>query len=675
MTTISNKAIRLTKLLALLLSALLAVSIPFGYVIMSYEHQSAVLETEAEATASRVSELISANPENWRYEQPRLEALLYHRPTDFQEEIRRVIDENGAVLVQSAAGLPSPLITRSHALYDSGRVVARIDISRSLRPNLINALVLGFLGIALGSGSFLLLRVFPLRALNEALKSLQESEDKFRAIASTAADAIIVMNNRGRISYWNAAAAKMFGYTPQEILGKELHALLAPSMYRDPFEKGFEHFAETGRGPAVGAAREFTALRKDGTEFPMEVSTSAVELAGEWHAVGIVRDITERKKTETELLKLEKLESIGVLAGGIAHDFNNLLTVILGNISLAQLDVEEPAKLTPRLGDVEKAVLTARELTRQLLTFAKGGAPIKKTSSLREIVGQSCSFSLSGSNVKCNFSFAEDLMPSDVDAGQISQVMQNLIINAAQAMPHGGAINVACSNVVVGPGDSLPLSAGPHIKISIQDQGIGIPNENLSKIFDPYFTTKPTGSGLGLATSYSIIHKHGGFIGVESEPGAGSVFHVYLPASLKQLPVPAAETREVTMTGGKGRVLVMDDEEAVRKVAGQMLTVLGYEPILARDGAEALEQYRNALQAGRPVDAVIMDLTIPGGMGGKDAIGKVLEFDPQARVIVASGYSNDPVMAEFRSHGFKGVMAKPFTLNSFSKVLSRVMME
>jgi PAS domain S-box-containing protein len=673
MTTINKKVIRLTTLLATILSVLLAVSLPFGYFIMSYERQSAVLETEAQAMASVVSQFISENPEYWRYERPRLLGFVSHRPTDFQDEILRIVDTNGVVLAQSADGLPLPLITRTHPLYDSGTVVAQVEISRSQRSILINALMLGVLGLVFGAGSFFLLRVFPLRAVDQTLKSLQESEDKFRAIATTAADAIIVMNNRGRITYWNPAAVKMFGYTPQEILGRELHALLAPPAFHENYVKGFEHFVRTGTGPAVGTTREFTALRKDGTEFPMEVSTSAVELGGEWNAVGIVRDITERKKTETELVKIEKLESIGVLAGGIAHDFNNLLTVILGNISLAQLDVEYPDKLAPRLGDVEKAVLSARELTQQLLTFAKGGAPIKKTSSIRDIIGESCSFSLSGSNVKCDLSFAEDLMPSDVDAGQISQVMQNLIINAAQAMPEGGAIQVTCSNVVIEAGDPLPLSRGPHIKISIKDEGIGIPKENLSKIFDPYFTTKPRGSGLGLATSYCIIHRHGGFIGVESFPGAGSVFHVYLPASSRQLPVKAA--RQIMRGGGEGRVLVMDDEDEVRSIAGQMLAALGYEPILVRDGAEALKTYREASQEGRPIDVVIMDLTIPGGMGGKDAVGKLLELDPMARVIVASGYSNDPVMARYRSYGFKGVMAKPFTLDLFSATLSRVMAE
>ena len=661
-----------TTLLALLLSCLLAVAIPAGYLVMLYEHQTAVLETEAESTAFAVSQLISANPEYWRFEQPRLEGFLsQQRPADQQAESRRIVDTDRVVLAQTAEGLESPVITRSHALYDSGKIVAQLEISRSLRPFLVNALIMGCIGLGFGAVSFLLLRVFPLRALDGALKSLQESEDKFSAIAATAADAIIVMDPHGGITYWNGAAEKMFGYTFSEAVGRELHTLIAPATFRESYQKGFSRFVQTGQGPAIGGTLEFTALRKNGTHFPIEVSTSAVELMGAWHAVGIIRDITERKKTETELLKLEKLESLGVLAGGIAHDFNNLLTVILGNISLAQLETDSQSKTYSKLVTVERAVLTARELTQQLLTFAKGGAPIKKTSSLRDIIGESCSFSLSGSNVKCRFSFAEDLMPADVDAGQISQVMHNLILNAAQAMPQGGSIHVSCTNAASGPGGIQPLDQGPYIKISVADQGHGIPKENLSKIFDPYFTTKPKGSGLGLATSYSIVSRHGGYISVESEPGRGAVFYVYLPASRQ--PLPLQEARGKARMNGAGRILVMDDEELVRTIAGEMLQALGYEPAFARDGEEALALYRDASAAGAPFDAVIMDLTVPGGMGGKDAVRKLLATDPWARVIVASGYSNDPVLAEFRSHGFQGMIAKPFTLEVFSSTLTEVL--
>lgn len=389
-----------------------------------------------------------------------------------------------------------------------------------------------------------------------------------------------------------------------------------------------------------------------------------------WHAVGIVRNIAERKKTEQELLKLEKLESLGVLAGGLAHDFNNLLTIILGNISLTLLDTDPTDDNFKRLTDVERAIVRAQDLTRQLLTFAKGGAPVKRTASIREIVEESCGFSLSGSNVKCSFSFAADLMPVEVDAGQIGQVINNLVINAVQAMPQGGAIEVRSENVTVVSQDGLPLGPGAYIRISVHDQGVGIPKENLSKIFDPYFTTKQRGSGLGLATSYSIVKRHGGCISVGSVPGAGSVFHIYLPSSHQ--PVAAEETREKPVPG-IGRLLFMDDEEAVRIVAGQMLKTLGYSCEAAADGAEAVERYKRARDAGRPFDAVILDLTVIGGMGGAEAVKKLIEIDPKVKAIVASGYSNNPVLADYEAFGFAGVIAKPYSLQTLSWTLHSVL--
>ncbi len=670
MKRITTAAIRTSARLALGLSLVLALLIPVGYLIMSYERQCAVLETEAEAAASFVSRLVSANPDYWRYEQPRLEGFLSRRPFEIHQEIWRILDSNENVLAQRSDIVAKPYVTRSYPLYEFGNVVGRVEISRSLRPFLINTFGLGLVGLVLGAMLFFLIRVFPLRALNQALQSLQESEAKFRAIASTAADGLVVMDNRGRVTYWNHTAEKMFGYTLDEAAGRELHVLIAPKDYHERYRQGFERFIQTGAGPAIGTTLEFTAVRKDGSSFPIEVSTSAVQLNGVWHAVGIIRDISDRKKTESELMKLEKLESLGILAGGIAHDFNNLLTVILGNISLAQLDANGSDPLCKRLSDGERAVLRARELTQQLLTFAKGGAPIRKTASVQDIVREACSFSLSGSNVKCLFAFAPDLRPVDLDAGQISQVIHNLVINAAQAMPDGGTLHAACENTIVPPGTSLPLTPGLYVRISLRDKGTGIPREMLSKIFDPYFTTKPKGSGLGLATSYSIIKKHDGHIDVHSEPGTGSVFHIYLPASHQELPAHPSEPHAVVR--GIGKVLVMDDERDVRNVAGAMLKTLGYEPVFASDGIEALAVYQNAVTTGATFDAVIMDLTIPGGMGGRETIKKLLEIDPRARVIVASGYSNDPVMASFASYGFSGVIAKPYALDTLGITLQAV---
>jgi PAS domain S-box-containing protein len=667
----SARVIRITSAFAVLLSLVVATAAPLGYFVIAYENQAAVLNTEVLAEAADASQLISANADYWRFEQHRLEELLSERPFGEHNEIRRIVDVNHNVISVSADAIAPPLMTRAHDLYDSGAVVARIEISRSLRPVIMKTLLLLVLGLALGTGMFAVLRVFPLKALSQALQSLQESEGKFSAIASTAADAIIVMDSKGVITYWNSAAARIFGYSVEEAFGRALHRLIAPARYRDAFAKGFERFRQSGQGPAVGNTLEFIAVKKDGTEFPIEVSTSTIPVDGEWYAVGIVRDISERKKTEQELVKLEKLESLGILAGGLAHDFNNLLAVILGNVSLALVDTELTGQNFKRLADVEKAVMRAQDLTRQLLTFAKGGAPVRQASSIREIIEDSCRFSLSGSNVKCEFFFAGDLKPVEVDAGQIGQVINNLVINAVQAMPGGGAIEVKSGNVIVRRQDTLPLAPGEYIRISVHDQGTGIPQENLAKIFDPYFTTKPKGSGLGLATSFSIIKRHGGYISAESMPGAGSTFQIYLPVSSGEL--PAEKMPEGAPVAGMGNILVMDDEESVRSVVGAMLTAVGYEYELAKDGEEAVELYKRARDKGRPFDAAIIDLTIPGGMGGKEAMQKLIKLDPKVKAIVASGYSSDPVMADCRAYGFTGVITKPYDLQTLSRTLRSVL--
>ncbi len=383
--------------------------------------------------------------------------------------------------------------------------------------------------------------------------------------------------------------------------------------------------------------------------------------------IGYLVDITDRKKMEEELVRTEKLESIGILAGGIAHDFNNLLTAILGNISMAKMYSQAGEKTYERLADAEKASLRACDLTQQLLTFSKGGAPVKKTISLKELIGDSACFSLRGSGSTCEFSIADNLLPIDADEGQISQVMNNLVINARQAMPGGGKIRVHCENISVDSDNQTPLKKGPYIRISVTDEGVGIPKEHLEKIFEPFFTTKPKGSGLGLATSYSIVRNHGGHIAVESTIGVGTTFHVYLPASDREARKKRPESE--MPSSGSGKILFMDDEEIVRTVAGEMLTNLGYDIEFAQDGAEAIELYAKAMASGRSFDCVIMDLTVPGGMGGRDAVKKLRELDPAAKVIVSSGYSNDPIMADFTTYGFSGVVSKPYTINNLSETV------
>ena len=425
------------------------------------------------------------------------------------------------------------------------------------------------------------------------------------------------------------------------------------------------------QGAVVGLGNDTVLITRDGTEKVIADSGAPIRDQNS-KIIGVVlvfRDITEKRKMEQELLRTQKLESLGNLAGGIAHDFNNLLTGIINNVTLAKMAAQDN-KVKARLAKIEKGSLQARNLTQQLLTFSRGGAPIRKATSIKELIRDSASFALRGSNVRCHFYIPDDLWPADIDEGQISQVLHNLIMNADEAMPEGGVIKVEAQNEVQ-PKDTATLRQGKYIRISIEDQGVGIPQKFLSRIFDPYFTTKQKGSGLGLATAYSIVRRHNGAIDMESEVGVGTTFSIWLPAS--------GETREkvekesVQLKKGEGRILFMDDEEIIRDATGEVLTYLGYTVEFARDGSEAVDIYSEAIEKGEPFDVIIMDLTIPGGMGGKEAIQTLLKVDPDVKAIVSSGYSTDPVMADYRTYGFSGVVTKPYSIEELSETLNKVL--
>jgi signal transduction histidine kinase/DNA-binding response OmpR family regulator len=393
------------------------------------------------------------------------------------------------------------------------------------------------------------------------------------------------------------------------------------------------------------------------------------ELVAE-RTVELQMEIAERRRAEEELVKAQKLESLGILAGGIAHDFNNILTSILTNMSLAKLSLPPGAVLDKRLAIAEKAALRARHLTQQLLTFSQGGAPVRRTATVAELLRETTDFALRGSNVRCELHLPEDLWAVSIDEGQMSQALNNLIINADQAMPAGGVITIEVSNEVVTGKETLPLRPGRYVRLAVTDQGVGIPKEHMLRVFDPYFTTKEGGSGLGLASTYSIVKKHDGHISVLSEPGRGTTFLIHLPASDEPLPVQASEPGGIV--SGTGRLLIMDDDPDIRESLGDALSFFGYEVDFAEDGRQTIRRYREALQDGQGFDAVIMDLTIPGGMGGAEAIKELLAIDPGLKAIVASGYSNDPVMSEFREHGFSGVITKPYQIEELSRLLREV---
>jgi PAS domain S-box-containing protein len=388
-------------------------------------------------------------------------------------------------------------------------------------------------------------------------------------------------------------------------------------------------------------------------------------------------DVSERRTLQMEREKTERLESLGVLAGGIAHDFNNILMAIAGNISLARMQIDSGSAADNRLEDSEKAVAKAAALTRQLLTFARGGEPSKKSLDTAALIREAASLFLSGGNCRADLELPDDLWCLHADAGQIHQALNNLILNAVQSMPGGGILKITARNEVLEAGSRRDLAAGRYLKVGISDQGCGIPAEHLDRIFDPYFTTKATGSGLGLASVFSIIKRHEGSIGVSSVSGAGTCFELYLPASSQAAEADgdaAAALQEAAAPPENERsILVMDDEEMIRKLAQQMLDKLGYQATTCRDGAEAVSLYQSRYQSRTPFAAVILDMTVPGGMGGKEAAHLIRSIDEDAILVISSGYSSDPFIDDNREVQVNGVVAKPYSLKQLSDELKRVM--
>jgi PAS domain S-box-containing protein len=499
------------------------------------------------------------------------------------------------------------------------------------------------------------------------------SQQRFRDIFDSLADPVYIADMEGKIVAANAQASRDLGYSNEELCAKSITDLDAIATSPEALSVQLCNLTDS-----EGIFFESIHQRKDGSQFPVEVHVQLIDFDGRQALLGAARNISERKqaeedrqKLEQQLLHAQKLESLGVLAGGIAHDFNNILTAIIGNLSLAMLDlqIDEPAR--ERLAEAEQACQQAQNLSQQLLTFSKGGAPIKKIVSIKDLAAESASFACRGSQVLYQPSLPDNLWAVEADPGQISQVLHNLVINAIQAMPSGGMVRVRGENLEVETGSELGIDAGRYVKISIQDEGVGISADHLAKIFDPYFTTKQTGSGLGLATAYSIIKNHRGHISVESKLEQGSTFNIYLPASDRKVTQQLQEGGE--LIAGKGKILLMDDEPMVRMVLGKMLLTIGYEVEAAEDGAKAVELYTRALDTGDPFVSVILDLTVPGGMGGKEVMERLLKIDPQIKAIVSSGYSDDPVMANFQSYGFTDVIAKPYRISELDKVLKKAL--
>ncbi len=499
--------------------------------------------------------------------------------------------------------------------------------------------------------------------------ALVAEKDRLVTTLQSLEEGIITTDREGRITFFNPLAEQITEWSHQEAVTR-------------PFQEIFRLMIETSKeegeaalqfSPAPSALTDsntpFQLMTKHGLQRTIAMRETPIrDHSG--HLMGTVimfHDTINRQRQEDEQQRISKLNSLGVLAGGLAHDFNNLLTTILGNVFVVKLRMIPQDPLAQNLEQAEHACLRAKELTQQLLTFAKGGAPIKTPVVLGDLLRKSAIFALSGSSISCHFDIPHDLSPLNADASQLRQVIQNITINARQAMPQSGHFSIHVENTTLHTRPNLPtisLPPGDYVKISFTDQGIGITEQELPNIFDPYFTTKPGASGLGLAAAHSIIQQHHGHISVHSERGEGSTFTVYLPSSY-----PIVDIDPQDIPKGRGRILVMDDEQSICRMVEDALTQFGYEVTTTRDGQTAIDVFSEAISRGKNFDAILLDLTIPGGMGGKEAIQHLRKLDPHLKALVTSGYSDDPILADFQTYGFQGILVKPYKIIDLAKTL------
>ncbi len=565
--------------------------------------------------------------------------------------------------------------------------LARDDVLASWRTRSLSFAGSGLLLLGLGAGVLLRLwrseckMIQASSELVESEKSQRTSAERMAYLLTNSPVTIYTCKTSGDYgaTFVSSNVKSQLGYAADEIIGNP--GFWADRIHPDDRERVFTAIPDLFQHGHHN--HEYRFLHQDGTyrwihdelSLTRSVQGEPLEIIGYWV------DITDRKLLEfnrdedqrvmqDEILKNQKLESLGVLAGGIAHDFNNILTGIMGNISFAQLFLDATHNAYKPLAEAEKASFRAAELAQQLLTFARGGEPIKKVVSVHQIANESVSLVLSGTNVKGVIDIPDSIHAIEADEGQIIQVFNNIIINATHAMPGGGVLTVTAQNRTLGSANTLMLPEGNYVRVSFADEGCGISDDNLKRIFDPYFTTKSAGTGLGLASAHSIVSRHGGTISASSEVGRGTKFTLHLPSTGESFERHQADTLpQIAGHSAGGSVLVMDDEEMIRELATEMLGYLGYQITTCVDGEAAIQLYKAAMESGAPFSAVLLDLTIPGGMGGKEAAQRIREIDSAACLIVSSGYSNDQIIADYAAYGFRGVVAKPYKIDELGQVL------
>jgi PAS domain S-box-containing protein len=501
----------------------------------------------------------------------------------------------------------------------------------------------------------------------------REGDERYRLLIELIGDGIIIIQNRV-VKESNPAMAKLCGYHPESIPDTALSEYFPPD--ENPGLDALMDMPDRASGgPQV---RPATLACKNGQRVEVEISAVGCNFQQKPASLLIIRDISDRLTARKSLEKAGKLDAIAALSGGIAHDYNNLLTAIIGNITLAQTHLKPKDKPFRLLGHALVASKTAKNLTQKLITFSKGGSPHKEIAAVDRLVKSATDFTLSGSNIKCSYNFSPDIRLIDVDPSQIGQAIHNVVMNARESMQEGGLIYVTASDFKLAD-EVATLVAGDYVKVSIADQGGGIPEKEFDRIFEPYYSTKEMGhtrgTGLGLSICRSIIRKHGGDVTVESQIGVGTTMHLFLPAAERDslVQTPGDKPAETAPIFGEGKILVMDDDQMIRELAGEILWHLGYEVEFAQDGGEAVALYRMSMKAVRPFDAVILDLTVRGGMGGKEAMQELIKMDPDVKGIVSSGYSDDPGMTDYKQYGFSGVVAKPYTLEELGEKLNQVL--
>ncbi len=526
--------------------------------------------------------------------------------------------------------------------------------------------------------------------LDEKIKSeqdiLNERERLFVTIHSIG-DGVIACDTSGKIDLMNQVAEQLTGWKFKDAENRYIMDIFniinsdTGEKVKNPVDKVLSS------GKITGLANHTLLVSHDGTEYQIADSAAPIkDNNGKIKGVVLVfRDVTGEYRMQAELQKMDKLRSVGILAGGIAHDFNNIMTGLYGNLSIVKAKLSRDHSEFKFLEKAENSMDRAIRLTKQLLTFAKGGKPVLEKTALSPLIEEMVNFDLSGSDVRLVFDAADDLWMAEIDKGQIQQVLSNITINAVQAMPDGGNLYISLNNMEIAESMIADLAPGKYIKIMVKDEGCGIDEPNLHRIFDPYFTTRGMGNGLGLAVAYSIIKQHGGHIKAMSEPAKGAVFILYLPAFQERHNAEESENaedtecvddlsvEEHTAAEKSVRILIMDDDEAIRMVVAEMLEAIGFLSESAVNGEQTVEMYRMAMDRGEPFDLIIMDLTIKGGMGGKKAVHEILMIDPDASVIISSGYAGDPVMANYAEYGFKGIITKPYTIGNLKTVLEQIL--